>query len=158
MFKVKADHTLKRLVVVQGWGQITGVNCGCTNAPVCRIQSIRMALAIAAHEDWEVLQLDVQTAFLNASVQEEVYVETPPGLGSVDVATGLPHVMKLKKSLYGPRQSPRNWFNTINDSLRYMGFTSSTSDPYVYTFGTSDTFSKLTLYVDNLLLLEETHR
>ena len=98
MFKVKADHTLKRLVVVQGWGQITGVNCGCTNAPVCRIQSIRMALAIAAHEDWEVLQLDVQTAFLNASVEEEVYVETPPGLGSVDVATGLPHVCLLYTS------------------------------------------------------------
>ena len=76
MFKVKADHTLKRLVVVQGWGQITGVNCGCTNAPVCRIQSIRMALVIAAQKDWEVLQLDVQTAFFITSSQKEVHVKT----------------------------------------------------------------------------------
>ena len=85
MFKVKADHTLKRLVVVQGWGQITGVNCGCTNAPVCRIQSIRMALAIAAHEDWEVLPH--QTSILNARVQDGVYGTTPHGYGSVDVST-----------------------------------------------------------------------
>ena len=104
-----------------------------------------MALTIAAHENWEVLQLDVQTAFLNASVQEEVYVTTPPGYGSVDAATGLPQVMKLKKSIYGLGRSPRNWFNTINDLLKDMGFTPTTPDPCVYTFGTSETFSVLTV-------------
>lgn len=62
VFKVKADHTLKCRVAVQGWGQVPGIDCGCTYAPMCRIQSIRMALAIAASQDWEVLQLDVQTA------------------------------------------------------------------------------------------------
>ena len=61
--------------------------------------------------------------------------------------------MKLTKSLYGLHQSPRNWFNTINDSLKDMGFTPTTSDPCVYTFGTSETFSILTQYVDDLLLL-----
>ena len=69
VFKVKADHTLKGRVVVQGGGQVPEIDCGCTHAPVCRIQSIRMALAIAASEDWEVFQLDIQTAFLNAEVQ-----------------------------------------------------------------------------------------
>ena len=81
---------MKGRVVVQGWGQVPGIGCDCTYAPVCHIQSIRMALAIAAHENWGVLQLDVQTAFRNASVQEELYVRTPPGCGSVDAATGLP--------------------------------------------------------------------
>lgn len=79
-----------------------------------------MALAIAEHEDSEVLRLDVQTPFLNASVQEEVYVKTPPGYESVDAATGLPRTMNIKKSLYGLRQSSRNWFNTINGSLKDM--------------------------------------
>ena len=69
MFKVKAERTLKGRVLAQGWGQIPGVDCGCTYAPVCRIQSIRMVLTTAANEDWKILQLDVQTAFLNASVQ-----------------------------------------------------------------------------------------
>ena len=69
VFKVKAERTLKGRVLAQGWGQIPGVDCGCTYAPVCRIQSIRMVLTTAANEDWKILQLDVQTAFLNASVQ-----------------------------------------------------------------------------------------
>ena len=62
--KVKADHTVKGRVVVQGWGQVPRVDCGCTYAPVCHIQNIRMALTIGAHECWEVHQLHVQTAFL----------------------------------------------------------------------------------------------
>ena len=129
------------------------VDCGFTYTPVCRIQSIRMALTIAAHKHWEVRQLIVQTVFLNARVQEKVYVKTTPGYGSVDVANGRHHVMKLHKSIYGLRQSPRNWFNTINDSLKDMRFASNMSDPCVYTFDTSDTYSILTLYVDDLLLL-----
>ena len=60
--------------------------------------------------------------------------------------------MELKNSICG-RQSLRNRFNTINNSLKDMGFTPTTSDRCVYTFGTSETFSILTLYVDNLLLL-----
>ena len=79
VFKVKGDHTLKGGVVVRGWGQVPGIDCSWTYLPVCCIQSICMAPAIAASDDWAVLQLDVQTAFLNAEVQEEVYVTTPPG-------------------------------------------------------------------------------
>ena len=153
VFKVKADYTLKGRDVVQGWGQVPGIDCDCTYAPVCRIQSIRMALAIAASEDWEVFQLDVQTAFLNAEVQEEVYVKTPPGYESLDATTGRRNVMKYKKSLYGLRQSPRNWFNTIGDSLRDIGFTATASDPCVYIFGSDDNLSVLTMYVDDLFLL-----
>ena len=152
VFKVNADHTLKGRVVVQGWGQVLGIDCGCTYLPLCRIQSICMALAIAASEDWEVLQLDVQTAFLNAEVQEEVYVRAPPGYEPLDATTGRPKVMKLKKGLYGLRQSLRNWFNTFDDSLRDMGFTVIASDPCVYIFGSDDNLSILTMYVDNLLL------
>ena len=151
VFKVKADHTLKERVVVQGWEQVTRVDCGCACALVGCIERIRMALVIAAHEDWDILQRDVQAAFLHGSLQNKVYVNTPPGYGSIDAATGF-HAMKLK-IVCGLRQSPRNWFNTTNDSLDNIGFTATTSDPCVYTIGISDTFTILTLYVDDLLLL-----
>ena len=122
-----------------------------------------MALAIATDENWEVLQVHVQTAFLNANIQEDVYVKTPPGCGSVDAATGLPQVKKLKMSPYGQRQSSRNWFNTIDDPLKDMGFTSTTFDPCAYTFGTSETFSILTrcgllLFGGNAPVLQELKR
>lgn len=73
MFKVETDHTLGGGVEVQGWQHVPGVDCDHTYVPVCCIESIRMALAIPAREDWEVFQLDVPTMLLNASVQKEVH-------------------------------------------------------------------------------------
>ena len=53
MFKIKADSTFKDMLVVQSWGQVAGVDCGGTFAPVCRILSIRMVLATAVGFDWD---------------------------------------------------------------------------------------------------------
>ena len=79
VYKVKADKSYKGQVVVLGWGQVPGIGCGGTFAPVCRLQSIRMVLAVAAEFDFECWQLDNNTAFLNAKVEEEVYVKMAPG-------------------------------------------------------------------------------
>ena len=57
------------------------IDCGRTLAPVCRLQSIRMVLVIAAEYNLECRQLDYNTAFLNADVTEEVYVKMAPGYG-----------------------------------------------------------------------------
>ena len=105
VFKTKADSSYKARVVVQGWRQVPGVNCGSTFAPVCRIQSIRMVLAVVAEYDLECWQLDYNTAFLNADLKEEVYVKMAPGYEEFD-ANGTPMAMRLNKSLYGLRQSP----------------------------------------------------
>ena len=79
-------------------------------------------------------------------------MKNPPGYETLDATTGRPKVMKLKKSLYGLRQSPCNWFNTIDDSLRDMRFTVTASDPCVYIVDVDDNISILTMYVDDLLL------
>ena len=63
VFKRKADGTFKARIVAQGWNVVPGVDCGRTSSPVCRLQSIWAVLAIAAEKNWEVLQLDAQTAF-----------------------------------------------------------------------------------------------
>ena len=113
-----------------------------------------MALVISASEAWEVFQLYVQTVFLNAEIQKEVYAKTPPGYESLDATTGRANVTKLNNSMNGLHQSPRNLFNNIDDSLRDIGFTSTASDPCVYIFGSDDNLSVLTMYVDDLLLLQ----
>ena len=69
LFKVKADSTYKGLLIEQDILQISGVNCGGTFVPVCRLQSICMMLATAAELDYEVQMRDVQMAFLNADVE-----------------------------------------------------------------------------------------
>ena len=73
-------------------------------------------LAIAASHDWNVIQLDVQTAFLQSGMKEEVYVKQRVGFEELDL-NGQPYVCKLKKSLYGLKQSPRNWHETSQHEL-----------------------------------------
>ena len=123
-----------------------------------------MVLGTAVEFDWDILQLDVQTAFLNANVEEEVYVKMAPGYEK-DEMTGVPLVMRLHKSLYGLRQSPMNWHSTIDTYVTKIGFKPLKSDPYVYVYymdddyinnSTANTSRKpeaiLTLYVDDLML------
>ena len=105
--KINTDSTYKGRLVLQGFLQIPGIDCGGTFAPVCRRQSIRMMLAVARELDYEVHMRDVQTAFLNANVEEDVFVNIAPGYETNDKA-GIPLVTKIKKSLTGLRQSPKN--------------------------------------------------
>ena len=94
VFKVKADNTHKARLVVGGWGQVPGKDCGNTYAPVCRLQSVRMVLAIVAEMDSEVVQLDVKTAVLYADIEEEVFVEAAPGFERTD-KDGVQLLMKV---------------------------------------------------------------
>ena len=104
--KMKADNTHKARLVAKGWNQVPGRGCGGTFAPVCRLQSIFMVLAIAAEMNWEVVQLDVKTAFLYADIEEDVFVEMAPGY-EITNRKGVQFGMKLGKSLYGLAESPK---------------------------------------------------
>ena len=150
--KIKGDNLFKSHLVVLEWAQVPGIDCGGTFKPVSRLQSLRMMLAIADELDCEVLMLDVQIAFLNVSVEEEVYVKMAPGYETYDKSR-VPFVMKLKTSFYGLRQSPRNWFGTMDDHLSNIGFRLLKSDPCVYVFEDMTGTVILTLYVDDILLL-----
>ena len=149
---IKADDLFKSRLVVLGWAQVPRIDCGGTFVPVFRLQSIRMMLAVAAELDYEVLMLDVQTAFLNVDIEEDVYFEMAPGYETYDKSE-VPFVMKLKKSLYGFRQSPKNWFGTMDDHLSNIGFGSLKSDPCVYVFEDKTRTAIVTLYVDDIILL-----
>ena len=96
--------------------------------------------------------LDVQTAFLNADVEEDVFVKMAPGYEIAD-KSGVPVVMKLKKSLYGLPQSPKNWFGTMDHHLAKIGFRPLKSDPCIYVFQDDTGFVIIMLYVDGVLLL-----
>ena len=157
VFKVKTDNTYKARLVAQGWNQVHGRDCGGTYAPVCRLQSIRMVLAIAAELNLEVRRLDVKTAFLYADIEEEVYVKTAPGFETTN-KDGVQLVIKLGKSLYGLAQIPRNWWKTIDPKLIEIGFVPLKSDSCVYIYNHNNTVVIITLYVDDLLVIESNVR
>eukprot|EP00873_Tetraselmis_striata_P038072 jgi/Tetstr1/458336/TSEL_004301.t1 len=100
---------------------------------------------------WNIHQVDVDTAFLYAPVEEEIYMRPPPGYEQYD-ARGRPMVLRLLKSMYGLKQSPRNWHNTLHKFLVCYGFQQLKSDPgaNVYWQG-GQLICILVVYVDDMI-------
>ena len=94
----------KARLVEKGYVQKQGVDFEEVFAPVARLDTVRMILAIATNRGWQVHHLDVKTAFWNGDLEEEVYVSQPEGF---EVKGKEKHVLKLSKALYGLRQAPR---------------------------------------------------
>ena len=104
----------KARLVVKGYAQKDGIDYGEVFSPVARMESIRILIAIAAQEEWELHHLDVKTAFLNGEIKEDIYISQPEGFkikGKED------HILKLRKALSGLKQAPRAWNSKLNDVL-----------------------------------------
>ena len=150
--KLNADSSINKFkarLVVKGDAQVYGVDYSDTFAPVARMDTIRLLLAVAAHKNWKVFQMDVKSAFLNDDLQEEIYVEQPVGFvvqGEED------KVYMLKKALYGLKQAPRAWYGRIDDYLTGFGFQKSLSESTLYVKKIDDDVLIVSLYVDDLLV------
>jgi hypothetical protein len=117
-------------LVAKGFSQQPGIDYGETFSPVARLDTVRTILATTTQNKWQVFQLDVKSSFLNGILQEEVYVDQPPGF---EVKGQEDKVYKLKKSLYGLKQAPRAWYSRIDSYLINNGFNRSSNEPTLYT-------------------------
>ena len=122
-----------RRLVAQGFGQTKGVDYTDTYAPVVHYKSIRVIAALVATLDYEFKQMDVPTAFLNATLTDQVYMKFPEGMTLPAGITPKSHCLILLKSLYGIKQAPREWNLALNASIRSIGYTRGTADTCVYT-------------------------
>ena len=102
----------KEILVAKGYSQVHGIDYNETFASVAKMDSIRLALAIAASKQWELNHMDVKCAFINGDITEEIYMEKTQGLVSHPS-----FVCMLNKSLYGLKQSPRAWYAKIDGFL-----------------------------------------
>ena len=131
--KLNSDGSInkhKARLVVKGYAQMFGVDFSETFAPVARLDTIRMLLALAAQKGWNIHQMDVKSAFLNGYLEEEIFVEQPEGF----IVKGMEEKVYLlkKKALYGLKQAPRAWYNRIDSHLLGLGFTKSLSEFILY--------------------------
>jgi len=139
----------KARLVARGFSQIFGVDYIEIFAPTLKQDSLRMIVGIANHFNFDILQLDIKAAYLNADLDEEIYMEIPKGCDSEDKG-----FWKLEKALYGLKQAGRMWNNKLNDTLENINFTRLKSEPCVYV--KKDKYNKilccLAVYVDDIII------
>ena len=143
---------LKAKLVAQG-SQSQGTDYDEVFAPVARYSAIRSLLALANARDWEIHQLDVKSAYLNGTIDTDIYTTQPEGF--VD-SSHPDYVCKLKRSLYGLKQSARCWYNTLDEFLVSSGYRKSNADNCIYIKSVKKddgkiSFVILSVYVDDLM-------
>lgn len=146
--KKKNPERYKARLVAKGYAQIEGVDYFNTYSPVARFDTIRSVLNMAAQESMYLKQFDVKTAFLYSNLDEEIYVKQPDGY---DDNSG--KVWKLKRSLYGLKQSPMCWNKRLSQFIKSQGFNASKVDPCLFIREDNDGKKVfITIYVDDGLI------
>ena len=132
VFKRKHDKNgavsrFKARIVAKGFRQVHGRDYDATFAPVLLYTTWRLLMALVASLDLVLIQLDVPTAFLNATMDRELYMEAPPGL---KVPFGF--VCLVNKTIYGLKQSPRMWNEEFNAKIVALGYRACHADACLY--------------------------
>ena len=151
IFKIKKNdknepYKYKARLVAKGYSQKEGIDYNETFAPVVKIVSLRLILALAINEDLKVHHIDVSTAFLHGDLDEDVYIEIPQGINEL---TGKNKVLKLKKALYGLRQASKQWNVKIVNTLTALRLKKLESDNCVF----FDNDLIIAVYVDDMVIV-----
>ena len=151
--KCKANRSIERYkarLVAKGFTQTYGIDYQETFAPVAKINSIKILLSLAVNFNWPLHQLDIKNVFLNGDLEKEVFMNLPPGF---EEKLGSNKVCKLKKSLYGLKQSPRAWFERFGKAVKNCGYCHSQANHTMFYKHSKDgKIAILIVYVDDIVL------
>lgn len=146
VYKLKSNSVYKARLVAQGFTQVFGVDYEQTYSPVVKFESIRSLLALSVQYNLVINQMDVDCAFLNGDLDRELFMAQPEGF---KVRGNF--VWRLRKAIYGLKQSPRCWNNSIDKDLQQLGLTKCQYDPCIY-LGSEGEMVLVALYVDDLII------
>ncbi|GJR41561.1 putative ribonuclease H-like domain-containing protein [Tanacetum coccineum] len=135
-------------MVAQGYAQEEGIDYDEVFAPVARIEAIRLFLAYASFMGFIVYQMDVKSAFLYGTIEEEVYVCQPPGFEDPQFPD---KVYKVEKALYGLHQAPRAWYETLSTYLLENGYRRGTIDKTLFIKKDRGDILLVQVYVDDII-------
>ena len=154
MYKIRSGipgstTRFKACLVARGDLQRAGINYQDTFAPVVTWGFLHNMVSLAAQHDWPLSHMDVKSAFLNGTLHDEVYIKQPPGFV---VESKESWVCEVLQSIYGLRQSSREWNDNLATSLQELGLSPCPSDPNLFTYKDLDGLVLLLVYVDDLLV------
>ena len=147
---IKGEECRSRYVA-KGFSQKKGVDYQETFSPTAKMTSLRMLLQISKKKKLLVHQMDVCSAYLHAPIDTEIFIDQPKGFIKTD-QSGRKLVWRLKKSLYGLKQSGRNWNNVLHEHLLNDHFCQSLADPCLYTKFENGNIILLLVWVDDLVI------
>ncbi len=152
--KGKNEVKYKARLVVLGCYQRPGIDYEEVYSPVASDSTIRMMLSIANYKNWEIQQIDVEATFLNAPLQETVYINVPKGYELMGNKRRDGIFLKLNKALYGLVQAPKAWMETFIKELTKMDCTRSWADPCLLVMKEGEyVVLCITVYVDDCLIV-----
>uniref|UniRef100_A0A803PA32 Reverse transcriptase Ty1/copia-type domain-containing protein n=1 Tax=Cannabis sativa TaxID=3483 RepID=A0A803PA32_CANSA len=146
----------KARLVAKGYNQQHGIDYVETFAPVAKFNTLKLLFALTAINNWELHQMEINNAFLHGDLNEDVYMSIPKGyVRDGDLPPNA--VCKLNKSLYGLKQSSRQWFSKLSSTLLAIGFQQSPNDHSLFIRTTGDKFLALLVYVDDIIIASNNH-
>lgn len=173
--KLKPDGTLERRkarLVAKGYSQQPGIDYEDTFAPVIRLSTLRMLMALSMEMEMKIHQMDIQTAYLNGELDKSLYMEIPENLKETleNIKKSKDPILKneavkmlneinkgnkvcaLKKALYGLKQSGRQWYKKLHETLIKLGFTETKYDPCLYVNRRNKNYMFIGVYVDDIII------
>ena len=144
----------KARLVAQGFSQRPGVDYEETYSPVMDAITFRYLIGLVVHENLEIHLMDVVTAYLYGSLDNEIYMKVPEGLKIPEAYKSREmYSIRLQKSLYGLKQSGRIWYNRLSEYLIKQGYINDVICPYIFIKKTTLRFVILAVYVDDINLI-----
>ena len=142
----------KARLMAKGYTQTYGIDYDETFAPVAKMNSVRTLISCVVNLDWDIYQMDVKNAFLHGDLHEEVYMHIPPGF---ETSQTNGEVLRLHRSLYRLKQSPRAWFDRFRQSMLKRGYIQSNADHTLFFKHATGKVAILIVYVDDIVITRD---
>ena len=150
----EGSETLKARYVAKGYSQVEGIDYQETFAPTANITSVRVLMQLTAQYNLTVHQMDVKTAYLHAPIDQEIFMDQPEGFATMS-GNEERMVYKLRKSLYGLKQSGRNWNKVLHEHLVGAGFDRNPVDHCIYSKQVNNNLIIFPFGVDDLIVASD---
>lgn len=143
----------KARLVAQGFSQRPGIDYEQTYSPVIDVITFRYLISLAAAENFDMRLMDVVTAYLYGDLDTDIYMKIPEGFAMPETKSKRNCAIKLRRSLYGLKQSGRMWYNRLSEYLTLKGYQNNLICPCVFIKKSKDGFAIVAVYVDDINLI-----